>query len=536
LRVVGQSCPQVSDACVVTPALVREGVRVRRGPDWKWDDQDGGGEGVILNRDDQGWVSVKWDGSRETNSYRVGQEGAYDLLVASSYEHLVETLYGGQASAAGGKVTAAEATPGTRVVRGPDWTCGLQDGAGRGTIKGPGPTDGWVKVKWDNNPRECFSYRAGGDGNYDLAFVAAQAVSCPAHHDLVPFAKAPGEGSNTCDQCGKELANGDQMYRCSPCDYDLCLDCHHRAAAGEDVGSRLSAAVALPGVRVCRGPDWHWDDQDGGGEGVLIGLDSDGWVEVNWEKAGTNKYRVGQSGKYDLALAQRFFGDQVCSEALLQRMFDGTKKRKSTIDRSGEVPDAFAVLRVDQVENPSWHESYMTRKRQVLRSRGRGFGSSPSSSVLTKIVADQLITNAGQDALSTDAEALLLHGTSASAVAGILSSRFDSDKCKFGLAGKGFYFAESVTKADEYTRTSNGVCCIVVCRVLLGRVNVCGDMLLTRDQRQGLEDSVRKESAYDSVMMDRERCRGTFREFVVYHNAQCLPVFVVWYRRRTGGS
>mmetsp|Transcript_98151 Transcript_98151/g.262137 ORF Transcript_98151/g.262137 Transcript_98151/m.262137 type:complete len:502 (-) Transcript_98151:231-1736(-) len=364
--------------------------------------------------------------------------------------------------------------------------------------------------------------------------VGSPPVYCPAQHNLVPFAKGPGEGSNICDQCGKLLDNGDQMHHCSLCDYDLCPDCYRRAAAGKEVGSRLSAAMALPGVRVCRGPDWNRDDQDGGGEGVLVGLDSDGWAKVKWEKAGTNKYRVGQSGKYDLVLAQRFFGDQDCSEALLQRMFDATKKQKSTMDRSGAVPNAFVVLRVDQVQNPSWHESYMTSKRQMLRLRGQGLGSSPSSSVLTKTVADQLITNAGKDALSTDAEAVLLHGTSPSSVAGIVSSRFDPDRCKFGLAGKGFYFAESVTKADEYATPSNGVCCIMVCRVLLGRVNVCGDSGVTRKQRQDLEDSVRKEGAYDSVMMDRERCRDTFREFVVYDTTQCLPLFVVWYKRRTG--
>jgi len=539
LVVVGQTrhsavaSPQVAAPCVVTPALVRQGVRVRRGPDWQWDDQDGHGTGVILERDHSGWASVAWEESGDKNSYRVGQEEAYDLVVASSYKELIAVLYPAEAPTAGPKITAADATPGTRVVRGSDWAWGVQDGAGRGTIQGPGDSDGWVKVKWDNNPGKSFPHRVGGDGCYDLAFAGIQPVTCRVHHVLVPFTKSPGEGSNVCDQCHNRIPNGDPMHRCAACDYDLCPGCYRRAAAGEEVGSPLSAAVARPGLRVCRGPAWNWDDQDGGGEGVVVGLDDDGWATVKWEKAGTNKYRVGQSGKFDLALAQRVFGDQVCLEALLQRVFDETKKLKSTMDRSGEVPNGFVVVRVDQVHNQPWKDSYMQQVTQVMRARGSELGSSPCSTVLTKSVAAQLVANANQDSLSTDAEAVLFHGTSPAAVPGIVSSRFDRDRCKFGLAGRGFYFAESITKSDEYTRTSNGLCCVVVCRVLLGRVKVCADMLLSRDQRQGLEDSVRKEGTYDSVMMDRERCRGTFREFVVYDTARCLPLFVVWYKRRT---
>lgn len=66
------------------------------------------------------------------------------------------------------------------------------------------------------------------------------------------------------------------------------------------------AAMMKLGVRVVRGPDWKWGDQDVGicREGRVIGeLGDDGWVRVEWANGTTNSYRMGKEGKYDLALA-----------------------------------------------------------------------------------------------------------------------------------------------------------------------------------------------------------------------------------------
>ena len=64
------------------------GVRVVRGPNWRWDDQDGGkAEGnvyhvgtAILGERNDGWVKVVWDCGRQ-NFYRAGEHGACDLRV-----------------------------------------------------------------------------------------------------------------------------------------------------------------------------------------------------------------------------------------------------------------------------------------------------------------------------------------------------------------------------------------------------------------------------------------------------------------------
>ena len=63
------------------------------------------------------------------------------------------------------------------------------------------------------------------------------------------------------------------------------------------------------GFRVVRGPDWEWDNQDGGeghvGTVVEVGepstRDGDTTVVVQWDICGErSKCRCGTDGKYDL--------------------------------------------------------------------------------------------------------------------------------------------------------------------------------------------------------------------------------------------
>ena len=59
------------------------------------------------------------------------------------------------------------------------------------------------------------------------------------------------------------------------------------------------------GVRVVRGVDWKWRDQDGSPPsfGMVTGELRNGWIEVQWDHGGANSYRMGAEGKYDLQLA-----------------------------------------------------------------------------------------------------------------------------------------------------------------------------------------------------------------------------------------
>lgn len=59
------------------------------------------------------------------------------------------------------------------------------------------------------------------------------------------------------------------------------------------------------GARVVRGIDWKWRDQDGNPpcEGTVTGELHSGWIDVTWDHGGSNSYRMGAEGKYDLKLA-----------------------------------------------------------------------------------------------------------------------------------------------------------------------------------------------------------------------------------------
>ncbi|KAL3889898.1 hypothetical protein ACJMK2_002218 [Sinanodonta woodiana] len=67
-------------------------------------------------------------------------------------------------------------------------------------------------------------------------------------------------------------------------------------------GSEL-AAILKQGMRVVRGRDWQWGNQDGNepGPGTVLQIKDDGWVKVKWDTGFENNYRM-HNGKYDLAL------------------------------------------------------------------------------------------------------------------------------------------------------------------------------------------------------------------------------------------
>ena len=68
------------------------GDRVKRGPDWKWGDQDGydtllgyGRTGTVTGvSSNNRWCRVTWDNDDDSNNYRVGYDGAHDLCLVSA--------------------------------------------------------------------------------------------------------------------------------------------------------------------------------------------------------------------------------------------------------------------------------------------------------------------------------------------------------------------------------------------------------------------------------------------------------------------
>eukprot|EP00064_Thunnus_orientalis_P015026 superscaffoldBa00002713_g15075 len=214
---------------------------------------------------------------------------------------------------------------GMRVVRGLDWKWGNQDdGEGHvGTVveigrQGSTTTpDKTVVVQWDSGTRT--NYRTGYQGSYDLLLYDNAQIGNQIgvrHSNII------------CDSCKKHGIMG-MRWKCKVCfDYDLCTQCymnnkHDLSHAFERYETAHSQPVSLAprqnlpriilkgifqGVKVVRGPDWDWGNQDGGEGKVGKVVDIRGWdtesgrsvASVTWSNGTTNVYRMGHKGKVDL--------------------------------------------------------------------------------------------------------------------------------------------------------------------------------------------------------------------------------------------
>ncbi|XP_050306891.1 E3 ubiquitin-protein ligase MIB2 [Anthonomus grandis grandis] len=215
--------------------------------------------------------------------------------------------------------------PGLRIVRGPDWAWGDQDG-GEGFVgtvcelgkPGTGASpEKTVVVQWDNGART--NYRVGYMGKYDLRIIDNAQIGI----------KHP---NTVCDSCKVQGISG-MSFRCKVCpNYDLCYKCYHNDK--HDLvhqfmrfDTALSPGVLLPprekcrkgelkgiyeGAKVIRGFNWEWSNQDGGEGKVGTVIDIRGWdnetsrsvVNIQWSSGNTNVYRLGHKGICDIKFIQ----------------------------------------------------------------------------------------------------------------------------------------------------------------------------------------------------------------------------------------
>jgi len=235
-------------------------------------------------------------------------------------------------------------------------------------------------------------------------------------------------------------------------------------------------------------------------------------------------------------------GDKI---ALFQQLLDETRRSKVTRDRKEALAGHFEVTRVQEVQNFDTYQSYLKRREVVAKSCQ---GSSPpdapigddqwtswSGPVLTHPTAQKITRAFKLDELHAQSnEFLFFHGTKPTVEASIAEKNFDiSYASKQGLFGAGLYFAEACTKSDEYVQCNSDQ----EYPLLLVRVTIGKPYYLSNDKpwedpgRRQMEDSC-KNGTYHSVLGDRIKCRGTYREFIVYDNDQAYPHFIVWYKRK----
>jgi len=205
-----------------------------------------------------------------------------------------------------------------------------------------------------------------------------------------------------------------------------------------------------------------------------------------------------------------------------------TRDRKKT--GSDKVPSSFELVKAKRCENLKDWKRYYFRRHQIAHacSHKTGFMKRP---VLTS-EAKKLSKRQGLRGHCN--EWFLFHGTSPEAAKSILSGSGDFTISLAGSAtgtlyGRGTYFAESITKADEYAKEDDdGLCCVLVCRVAAGHVLYNDEVTPDADKLQ--QSCISGET--HSILGDREKCRGTFKEFVIFDADQVYVEYALFYRRK----
>jgi len=225
-----------------------------------------------------------------------------------------------------------------------------------------------------------------------------------------------------------------------------------------------------------------------------------------------------------------------------QRFVDITYSNKYTRDRrrhnpqAPKVPRGYRVRHVFRNENClNWREygcrraELLTRLQEEEELRLQG----PRRLLQTKSTAAwKEIAGVKANAIEEQCnEWYVFHGTSPEVAQLICNTDFKVHTAGSNtgtLYGRGLYFAESITKADEYAQADkHGHYAVLLCRVMGGRV-------LYTDEAAPDSEMLAKaciEGPYNCVLGDRERCRGTYREFVFFDSEDVYPEYVIHYQR-----
>mmetsp|Transcript_46893 Transcript_46893/g.101876 ORF Transcript_46893/g.101876 Transcript_46893/m.101876 type:complete len:503 (-) Transcript_46893:89-1597(-) len=212
-----------------------------------------------------------------------------------------------------------------------------------------------------------------------------------------------------------------------------------------------------------------------------------------------------------------------------------TRDRGRTIDgQQAPVPTGYEVMSVRRNENSKIWRKY-SLKKSLLRQSILGQFEDPEVPPFKKYEVMTAVPGIEFDVLDKECnEWYLWHGTSVEGAENICEVDFKqrlAGSATGTLYGPGTYFAESCTKADEYARgtfEAPDVFTLLLVRIMGGRVMFTDE---PEPNSAELTDAV-LHGPYDSVLGDRVKCRGTFREFVIFGSDQAYPEYIVTYKRR----
>jgi hypothetical protein len=215
-----------------------------------------------------------------------------------------------------------------------------------------------------------------------------------------------------------------------------------------------------------------------------------------------------------------------------------THRKIYTRDRRNEnVPDGLQLVSAVKVENADKWVDYMAQQETIRQEIARDRVDFRDHQVETMVgeaanTSRWLTDYTGTPPLDPEVnEAWLFHGTKATS-----AERIAADEFKLNLAGshagtlygRGIYLAESASKSDEYAApNAEKLRTLLLCRVTLGRAFYTDAV----DADPRACEATCLQDRYHSVLGDRAKAKGTFREFVVFDDAQVYVNYVLVYRR-----
>jgi len=220
-------------------------------------------------------------------------------------------------------------------------------------------------------------------------------------------------------------------------------------------------------------------------------------------------------------------------QARFQKLFDQTYSDVTTRDRvnhsgSWMVPRGYTLVGAQRSENSRLWRKYGIKKAELQKERRDGQAEyGVFNDVLTSRVWESLDSQRLDPEIN---EWYLYHGTSASAARNICSTDFKmrlAGTATGTLYGKGSYLAESITKADEYSKNEEGAFTVLLCRVLGGHVNY-------NDERSPDADQLTQsctEGDFDCIIGDRKKISGTYREFIIFDTENVYPEYILKFQR-----
>ncbi|MBN3326190.1 MIB2 ligase, partial [Atractosteus spatula] len=306
------------EECAALPAGMEVGMRVVRGVDWKWGSQDDGEGhvGTVVEIGRQGstttpdkTVVVQWDNGTRTN-YRTGYQGAYDLLL---YDNA-------QIGVRHSNIICDSCKK--HGIMGMRWKC-----------KVCFDYDLCTQCYMNNKHDLSHAFERYETAHSQPAGVEQMSGACPPRSErqavlngvffkkgystaLTSSWSAFDGGWGDCLPSGRLRAtdtNPAESFLAPPA--PASPSCTVTSAAELLVAltprqnlSRIILKGIFQGVRVVRGPDWDWGNQDGGEGKIGKVVDIRGWdtesgrsvASVTWSNGTTNVYRMGHKGKVDL--------------------------------------------------------------------------------------------------------------------------------------------------------------------------------------------------------------------------------------------